>query len=334
MINCLHPITLKSGLTVGCGKCLLCLSKRRDEWSHRLQLHSYGYDRMPLFVGLTYDDASLNWGGNRPSLYRRDPQLFIKKLKENFNLYNTNFSYFGCGEYGDKYDRPHYHFLFFGFDELQDHFERDFIGSHEVLRKVWSFGNVDIGVAQWSGVHYVTKYVLKYDEENYEDVQKPFIIASHGLGLPWLETPDAKYLKRRLLDAFRSHPLPSLRDIDVTDIHAVNDVYQDLRRYYPKLVAHTPQGFEVPLPRYLRDKMIGHFEVWSDNPFWMVNELRSQIDMLKYRDWLEYDKESAITYRDQVLDQKIRRIKQRVYLNKKDFKNETIRIGSYQETCL
>lgn len=338
MIKCEHPIQLRSGLVVPCGHCLLCLSKRRDEWSHRLQLHSYGYDKMPLFVTLTYDDEHLKFG-NSSTLYPRDLRLFIKRIKENFKLYDTDFTYFGCGEYGDERftHRPHYHILFFGFDELSDLFDRDWLGAHQLLRSQWIQGNVDIGRAQWSGVHYVTKYVLKYDDEQYID-QSPFLVASHGIGLPWLKTPEAVFLKSRLEHLFRSKPALPLLSLDsgYSDfIASCRLARNEIMAYYPRLVAHTPQGVEVPLPRYIRDKLIGHFELFKDNPYWFLDLLNKEIDSYEYcQNNLQYDFRSDVPMWQQRIDKIKHKINQRMYLNSKHFRNETIRIGSHPQTCL
>ena len=337
MIKCEHPIQLKTGLIVPCGKCLLCLSRRRDEWSHRLQLHSYGYDKMPLFVGLTYDNEHLQFAnGADGTLNPRDLRLFIKRLKENFNLYNTKFSVFGCGEYGDTYGRPHYHVLFFGFDELSDTFDNDWLGAHELLYSQWQLGNVDIGRAKWSGIHYVTKYVLKYDGENYED-HKPFLVASQGLGLPWLDTPEGLYLKQKLSRlAASSLSLPKLYyDGNFADLaSSAADALDVLDSQLPRLVCTTPQGFKVPIPRYIRGKLLGSFEHFLDNPYWLQETCTNIVDSWNHRGDVEYNSQHDESLWQQRIFLLKRKVEQRMYLNSKSFRNETIRIGSRKETCL
>lgn len=330
---------LNSGLYVPCGKCVLCLSQRRNEWSHRLQLHSYGYTSMPLFVGLTYEDENLRYGVESPTLLKADLQLFFKRLKENYGLYDSGFSYFACGEYGDKYNRPHYHALLFGFDELSELYEMNWLKAHQDLRQVWKLGNVDIGRAAWSGVHYVTKYVLKYDGAAYDGVVKPFMLCSNGIGLPWLNTPECKYLVRRLRDVFSDRKALCIPQLDFTNyqefVKSCRDGYNELVQLLPRLVAHTPQGVEVPLPRYLRNKLLGTFEVFQDSPYWYLDYFKKVIDSDHYvREYLERDQVTEVPRYQQILDIAKRRIRQRVYINSKEFKNETIRIGSNQKTCL
>ena len=58
-MECLKPIQLKNGYIVPCGKCTLCQSKIRTEKSVLVQLHCDSFDRMPLFIGLSYNDENL-----------------------------------------------------------------------------------------------------------------------------------------------------------------------------------------------------------------------------------------------------------------------------------
>ena len=132
---------LKSGISVPCGKCEVCRSDARNEWSIRLALHLQNCDRMPMFITLTYRDEDVpfvystpnnEFFWNRgypthkdamPSLYREDVSKFLKAYKRKYKLDNETFQYFGCGEYGENYRRPHYHLLFFGDFQLYIPFE-------------------------------------------------------------------------------------------------------------------------------------------------------------------------------------------------------------------
>ena len=340
MFACESPITLKSGLVVPCGKCLLCLSKRRDEWSTRLQLHSFGYYHMPLFCGLTYDPDNLRYGETGATLCKKDLQLFVKRLKDRYNLYNTKFSFFACGEYGDLYGKPHYHILLFGFDELFELYQNDWLKAHQKLREVWQLGNVDIGIAKWSGIHYVTKYVLKIFDDGFDGVEKPFLLASNHIGLNWLDTQEAKYLRRVLSKVFKDQSGRPLPQLDLSGdyenlVSSARDALQELKAIFPKLVVHTPQGIERPMPRYIRDHFIGHFEHFTDNPYWYIDFYQKIVDGYDYAmTHLERDDETGVSHDDQVKEALIRKIRQRLYLHSKQFKNESFRYGTNQKACL
>ena len=68
------------------------------------------------FVTLTYSEQSLPKlplvGGLLPTLQRKDVVGFLKRLRTNVSP--VKFRFFGCGEYGEQTERPHYHLLLFG----------------------------------------------------------------------------------------------------------------------------------------------------------------------------------------------------------------------------
>ena len=106
--TCPHPIVLNSGYVVPCGKCEICKSNLRNEWSVRVQLHCKYVDKMPLMIGLDYaPDWLPKDGNNTPKLLRDDVSAFLKAYKRKYKLSNDKFVYFGCGEYGGLRGRPH-----------------------------------------------------------------------------------------------------------------------------------------------------------------------------------------------------------------------------------
>lgn len=63
------------------------------------------------FITLTYNDEHLPCDG---SVSKREFQLFMKRLRRQIEPVRIKF--YGCGEYGSKLGRPHYHILIFGYD--------------------------------------------------------------------------------------------------------------------------------------------------------------------------------------------------------------------------
>ena len=282
-MNCLHPVKLKNGTVVSCGKCDLCLSSYRNDWSVRLQIHAGFYSKMPLFITLTYDDDHVVYA-DEPTLVRSDVSLFLKRYKEKYKLRNDHFSYFGCGEYGDKLHRPHYHLLFFGDDRLFELYQQSSRIAEKDLYDNWHNGFVDVGIADWSGIHYVTKYVLKQiDGVNcYDDVLPQFTLCSRGLGNKWFESKECALIKSRI-SYYIAHRIEILdevnKELNLTgeygnDIRSIKRAVDTFEKYVPQFNTVLPSGKIAPLPRYFRRKLIGSFEHFKDNPFWFYQYLR------------------------------------------------------------
>ena len=114
IMQCLQPITLKNpakiktnpSLTVPCGKCAACLSRRRDDWSFRLN-EELKQSTSANFVTLTYEDEKCPY----KSFRKEDIQLFIKRLRKSLEF--TKIKYFISSEYGFRTHRPHYHMIIF-----------------------------------------------------------------------------------------------------------------------------------------------------------------------------------------------------------------------------
>lgn len=319
---CIAPVMLKNGLTVGCGKCLSCLSVRRNDWSARLQLHSEQYEYMPFFICLTYDNDHLVFGSDSAILYKRDLQLFVKRLKDRYKTYNSNFSYFACGEYGDHCsERPHYHLLLFGLDELHKVFENSVSQVEDVIRSLWTdkdgrlIGRIDVGIAGYDGIHYVTKYVVKDGDDPTGEV-KPFVICSHGIGKNWLDSPEARFIRSHTVSAFRE-ALNECPSIDFTNYATVHEsakvVLKYLRPYIRKTTVTLPSGFTVPMPRYYRKALFGSFEHHLDNPFSYYNHVKALFDASGY--FLQhhvYDAEHSTSYAfmvNQMKEMKLKKFK-------------------------
>lgn len=315
---CFSPVQLKSGETVPCGHCLECLSRRRNEWSVRLQLHCSCYDYMPFFVTLTYDDEHLPMSSTGAmSLDPKHVTDFIKRLRSHFVLKDTDFSYFGCGEYGDQFGRPHYHLILFGFEALRSVFDKSAILAEDALRQVWQMGHVDVCIAEFSGIHYCTKYVLKSQDDYFPGVVKPFVFASKGIGKSWLSSDECKRVKSKFnKDSFNTicDQLPEVDWSSPINVEASTaNILKILQPYVMDFRVSTLQGEVVPLPRYYRKQIFGSFEDWRMNPLAYYNFIKSLHKRYKYLNkYGEYDAQAASTMEQQQQQERERIIRTRV----------------------
>lgn len=249
VMNCRCPIALRIGPAVQyvpCGKCNFCLASRRADWSFRL-FQELKVSKSANFLTLTYDESSQPFKSGdcvvrgsgvllhdgvvgshgtwfRPSLYKKDVQLFTKRFrksseKELVLLGESGIDtsqwpsvrYYTVGEYGSTTFRPHYHSIIFNVAPK----------TMERVTAHWSMGHCKVGSVSAASIHYVTKYVINRVGD-WEGVEPPFSLISNrsgGLGSSYI-------LKHR-------------------DWHK-----GDVMRPYV-----MQDGFKLPMPRLFKDKI-------------------------------------------------------------------------------
>lgn len=155
--------------SVPCGQCVGCRLEYSRQWavrsSHEMQCH----DRN-CFVTLTFSDEALlsplsrgvkPW--ERLSVNVRELQLFMKRLRRK---YPHKIRFFGCGEYGDDNDRPHYHAILFNHDfEDKKPWKRngngDMLYRSSELELLWPHGYSSVAAASFKTAAYVARYMMK-----------------------------------------------------------------------------------------------------------------------------------------------------------------------------
>lgn len=196
-------------MQIPCGKCMACRIAKTREWTVRL-IHELSCWDKSCFATLTYSDENLPADG---SINKYQLQCFFKRLRKDVK----NIKYYACGEYGELYNRPHYHAIIFGvnFDEK------------EIIEENWKFGFVTVGTVTADSCQYVCGYIRKkldglMGRIAYGPRDSPFNLVSKGLGSDWLKrsvdqiTSQQKctvhgknygvplYYRRKLGDEFRS----------------------------------------------------------------------------------------------------------------------------------
>jgi len=156
--NILHPLALP------CGSCIGCLLDRSRSWAvrciHEAQLHKNN-----CFLTLTFNDSNLS---PNASLDKSDFRNFMKRLRKMFPKRKYGkISYLMCGEYGDRYSRPHYHCCLFGFDFPDKILWKTTPDGHKLytsslLQTLWqNQGYCVIGDVTFDSAAYVARYVTK-----------------------------------------------------------------------------------------------------------------------------------------------------------------------------
>lgn len=184
-----------------CSRCDGCKLERSRQWAVRL-MHENSLHEQSAFLTLTYSPEKLPSDG---SLQVEHFQQFMKRLRERVknepllkSNHTNNIRFFHCGEYGDKYYRPHYHACVFNLAFADQTFHKMVNGNKlytsKILEEIWSHGFATIGQVTFESAAYVARYILKKmhganAEILYEGRKPEYVTMSRrpGIGKPWLE---------------------------------------------------------------------------------------------------------------------------------------------------
>lgn len=155
----IHDGFIDQPITVPCGQCIGCRLERSRQWAIRCVHEASLYDEN-CFVTLTYDNAHLPDDG---SLDKTHFQKFMKRLRKYYGNYRLR--YFHCGEYGERFARPHYHLCIFGFDFPDKELWKETSGGKlyisDTLNEIWGKGYCVLGDVTFESAAYVARYITK-----------------------------------------------------------------------------------------------------------------------------------------------------------------------------
>lgn len=164
--------------------------KRARDWAVRIHCENT-LTKASSFLTLTYSPKHLPRNG---SLNKRHHQLFLKRLRKTLN---HPVRYFLCGEYGERFQRPHYHVILFGEDFRSDRVLHSKPAQHplyssKILDQTWGLGKCLIGDVTLASAAYVARYAMKkvYGDKShahYGKRQPEYIAMSRrpGIGSAW-----------------------------------------------------------------------------------------------------------------------------------------------------
>lgn len=210
-----HPNYKKQ--IIPCRTCIGCRLDYSRDWANRGYLeakkgeHNYFItltyddehkpfsDTMISENGITYTDLEKNWNGY---LEKRHFESFLHDIRQKFKRkYNhTGIKFLGCGEYGGKTNRPHYHIILFNAPFPSETFynskfiNQNIYWQNSLIEEVWRYGISNITLATWDTIAYTARYVTKkiygtHSKEEYASKgQTPeFIRMSRGIGKDYYE---------------------------------------------------------------------------------------------------------------------------------------------------
>lgn len=174
-----------------CGGCLACRRERRMELT-LLQCCEASLYEDNWFITLTYDDEKTfqltEWIPY--SLEKKHLSTFTESMRKWAKYNGSDFRFFACGEYGETYERPHYHLSVFGLSPLllglddprNEKTRKEFLNAKAILKNLppaqrdsggnefwqsdiiadrWPYGSHKIYRANRETFQYVAGYVTK-----------------------------------------------------------------------------------------------------------------------------------------------------------------------------
>jgi hypothetical protein len=158
-----------------CGQCQECRMQQASQWSVRLTNELKTFPDA-IFLTLTYDEDHLPLNN---SLNPEHLRQFMKNLRYKYKgiksivMPNGDTQYpirfWGCGEYGSKSGRAHYHLILFNIKIWDKEPDQKQPISHsgekqyfsETLQKIWGKGRISFGSVTPESCNYVARYTLK-----------------------------------------------------------------------------------------------------------------------------------------------------------------------------
>lgn len=238
-------------IEIACGQCIGCRLERSRQWAircmHEAQLHDEN-----SFITLTFSPEALASRDNPMSLDVRDYQLFMKRLRKRFP--DKKIRFFHCGEYGEKYYRPHYHACLFGLDfpdkELFKVVNGNRLYTSCILSDLWPFGFSTIGDVTFESAAYVARYIMK--KVTGDDSEKHYTRIDEDTGEIYSVKPEYTTMSRRpgiasgWIEKYTSDVYPS-------DEVVIRGKKMRPPRFYDKYLELT-RPYEFDYIKYLRSE--------------------------------------------------------------------------------
>lgn len=167
-------------------------------------------------------------------LSKKDHQKFIKRLRSKIGV---PVRYYMCGEYGDKLQRPHYHYLIFGYDfPDKKYFKKSLSGTplfrSAELETLWTEGHSWIGQVDYATCAYVASYVMK--KMNGKKAEEHYRRTDEAGNDYWLQ-PEFNYMSRNPGIA-KDWWMKFHQDVTTEDVVYRGSTPTKPPRYYDKLL--------------------------------------------------------------------------------------------------
>lgn len=250
-------------LYLPCGKCQGCQTSYAQGWALRCRLELLQH-RTASFTTLTYRNEALP-----PTLNRQEFSAYFKRLRSRLGAARP-IRFFGCGEYGEKSGRPHYHAIIYG-----AHAEHD----KHTLSAAWPHGHAYSVPVTAANINYVAGYTNK--KIRAEKWRGPPGWIQCGKG--WLDPDTGEYTEWQ----------PAFRQMSRRP-----GIGGEARQHTMSWKDHAVMnGVRIPVPRFYHDA-------------WKAQATPEQIEQHKYEKIIRANSKQPITYEQLEAQEKINNARQ------------------------
>lgn len=166
-------------LSLPCGQCVGCRLERSRQWAIRC-MHEASLYKQNCFITLTYNNESLP---DDRSLHYDHFQKFMKRLRKKYP--HKKIRFYMCGEYGENFNRPHFHACLFNHDfgdkKPWKRSSKDCVIYRSAdLESLWTYGFSSIGDVTFESAAYVARYIMKKINGDLADDRYKFVDETSG----------------------------------------------------------------------------------------------------------------------------------------------------------
>ena len=229
-------------LLLSCGQCVGCRLERSRQWATRC-VHESKLHADNCFITLTYAPEHLPKGG---VLVYEHFQRFMKRLRKRFP--DVSIRFYMCGEYGEDFDRPHYHACLFGFS-FPDRKVHARTGSgfciyrSRTLEALWPYGFSSVADFSFETAAYVARYVMK--KVNGDLAEQHYQVVDPDTGEVFQRPPEFCHMSLKPGIGAGWFDRYGMSDVVPRDAVVINGVEATVPRYYDKLLKRRdPMRFD------------------------------------------------------------------------------------------
>ena len=260
-----NSMVFYNSIEIPCGHCIGCKLDYSLDWAMRIVCEASQYD-FNYFVTLTYADDCMPKDG---LVSKRDLQLFNKKLR---NKFGDGVRFFGCGEYGSKMLRPHYHVIYFNLPltdlvSFGKNREGDNYYLSQELTDLWKKGFVLVADVSLKSAAYVARYSVKGMKNSLLGYE-PFLLMSRRPGI------GANFVQSKLFDIYNTDRVYFKFDENKKSLKPNRYFDSQLEKKYPELLEQWKD-----LRSYYSE--IATTSQLANSPYYDVRDLRDELEKRK-----------------------------------------------------